>query len=85
MTEKLTLRDLLLADPRDPGCQAGFDLIAQYVDLELAGKDPAAAFPGLAAHLRSCPACRLDHDGILAAARAEASAQRPTDGSSVGP
>jgi hypothetical protein len=72
MTEKLTLSELLLADPKDPGCQAGFEFVDQYVELELAGKNPAALYPGLAAHLRSCPACRLDHDGILEAARAEA-------------
>jgi hypothetical protein len=73
MTDKLNLEDLFLADPRDPGCQAGFELIDKYVDLELAGKDPAAAYPGVAAHLRCCPACRLDHDGLLEAARAERS------------
>jgi predicted anti-sigma-YlaC factor YlaD len=71
MTEKLTLNDLLLADPTDPGCEAGIEFIAQYVELELAGKNPAVVYPGLAAHLRSCPACRLDHDGILEAARTE--------------
>ena len=71
MTEKPTLSDLLLADARDPGCQAGFEVIDQYVELELAGKNPAVHYPGVAAHLRSCPACQLDHDGILDAARAE--------------
>ena len=75
MTEKLTLNDLLLADPRDPGCQAVFEFVAQYVELELAGKDPAAAYPRLSAHLRCCPACRLDHDGLLEAARVELSTQ----------
>ncbi|MBV9413528.1 MAG: hypothetical protein JO363_00980 [Solirubrobacterales bacterium] len=76
MTEKLTLNDLLLADARDPGCQAGFEFVDQYVELELAGKNPAALYPGLAAHLRSCAACRLDHDGILEAARIERSGRR---------
>lgn len=72
MTEKPTLSELLLADLRDPGCQAGLEVIDQYVELELVGKDPAQSFPGVAAHLQSCPACRLDHDGILQAARGEA-------------
>ena len=71
MTHKYTLNDLLLADDRDPGCQAGLELVDHYVELELAGKNPVALYPGLAAHLRSCPACRLDHDGILEAARTE--------------
>jgi hypothetical protein len=73
MTKKITLEDLLLADPRDPGCQAGCEFIAQYVELELAGKDAAAAYPGIAAHLRTCPACRLHHDGLFGAAPAEPS------------
>jgi hypothetical protein len=71
MTDKLTLSELLLADLRDPGCLAGLEVIDQYVELELVGKDPAENFPGVAAHLKSCPACRLDHDGILQAARDE--------------
>jgi hypothetical protein len=72
MTEKPTLSELLLADLRDRGCEAGLEVIDQYVELELAGKDPAESFPGVAAHLKSCPACQLDHDGILQAARDEA-------------
>ena len=75
MAKKLTLEDLLLADPKDPGCQAAFEFIAPYVELELAGKDAAAAYPGVAAHLRCYPACRLDHDGLLEAARAEPPAE----------
>ena len=44
-------------------------ILDAYVDLELTGDDPAAAFPGTAIHLRSCPGCRADHDGLLEAAR----------------
>ena len=71
MTDKPTLNELLAADPSDPGCEGGFEILDQYVELELNGEDAAARFPGLAAHLRSCPDCRLDHDGTLDAARAE--------------
>jgi hypothetical protein len=71
MAEKLSLNDLLAVHPEDPGCDAGFELIVQYVERELAGEDAAARFPGLAAHLRSCPGCRFDHDGILEAAHTE--------------
>jgi predicted anti-sigma-YlaC factor YlaD len=60
---------LLSADPRDPGCDAGVPLLDQFVELELAGQDASATFPGTAAHLRSCPACRADHDGLLEMAR----------------
>jgi hypothetical protein len=71
VTSKVSLGELLRTDPADPGCDAGVEIIDQYVELELAGRDAAARFPGLAAHLRRCPACRLDHDGILDAALAE--------------
>jgi hypothetical protein len=44
-------------------------VIAEYVELELAGGDAERLFPGLAAHLRNCPACAEDHDGLVALAR----------------
>jgi hypothetical protein len=53
MAEKLTLSELLLADVRDPGCQAGLEVIDQYVELELVGNDPAESFPGVASRLQS--------------------------------
>lgn len=53
----------------DAGCTAGEEILDAYVELELAGEDPGAVYPGTAIHLRSCPGCRADHDGILEAAR----------------
>lgn len=63
------LDDLLRSLDGDAGCTAGETILDAYVDLELTGGDPAAAFPGTAIHLRSCPGCRADHDGLLEAAR----------------
>jgi hypothetical protein len=60
---------LLSADTTDAGCAAGFEVLHQYVEAELAGRDPRRQLPGLAAHLRSCPACRQDYLGLLEAAR----------------
>jgi hypothetical protein len=68
MTDKTTLDELLRADPADCGCDEGMLVLDQYVELEIAGEEAAARFPGLAAHLRACPACLLDHDGLLQAA-----------------
>ena len=39
------------------------------VDLEVAGEDADAAVPGLRAHLEGCPACREEHESLLALAR----------------
>jgi hypothetical protein len=62
--------ELLAADPRDPGCEATLEVFDLYVEADLAGRDPARRFPGAAAHLRSCPACRKDYDGLIAVVEA---------------
>jgi predicted anti-sigma-YlaC factor YlaD len=69
MTDHHDLAELLRACDGDAGCTAGEDVLDAYVELELAGKDPARAYPGTAIHLRTCPGCRADHDGLLDAAR----------------
>ena len=63
------LDELLRAQVGDAGCTAGEEILDAYVELELAGEDPARVFPGTAIHLRSCPGCKADHDGLLEAAR----------------
>jgi predicted anti-sigma-YlaC factor YlaD len=63
------LDELLRAREGDAGCTAGEDVLDAYVDLELAGEDPARVFPGTAIHLQSCPGCKADHDALLEAAR----------------
>jgi predicted anti-sigma-YlaC factor YlaD len=69
MTELRRLNELLRARDGDAGCSAGEEILDAYVELELAGEDPARAYPGTAIHLQSCPGCRADHDGLLEAAR----------------
>lgn len=69
MTDRRHLDDLLRAQDGDAGCTAGEDILDAYVELELAGEDPARAYPGTAIHLQSCPGCTADHDGLLEAAR----------------
>jgi hypothetical protein len=63
------LDDVLRATDGDAGCTAGETILDAYVELELSGEDPAGTFLGTSIHLRSCPGCRADHDGILEAAR----------------
>jgi hypothetical protein len=48
------------------GCDACFDQLDRYVELELAGVDADASFPGLRVHFAGCPACREEHDSLLA-------------------
>ena len=69
MTDLRRLDELLRAQNGDAGCAAAEDILETYVELELAGEDPARAFPGTAIHLKSCPGCQVDHAGLLEAAR----------------
>jgi predicted anti-sigma-YlaC factor YlaD len=69
MTDLRDLDQLLRASDGDAGCAAGVEILDAYVELELAGEDPARVYPGTAIHLQSCPGCRADHDGLLEAAR----------------
>jgi anti-sigma factor RsiW len=57
-----------LLGPAEPeiGCDACFDELDRYVELELAGQDADAAVPGLRAHLAGCPACREEHASLRA-------------------
>jgi hypothetical protein len=45
-------------------CDQCFELLDEYVELELAGADADAALPGLRNHLDGCPACREEHEGL---------------------
>jgi hypothetical protein len=47
-------------------CEECFELLDQYVELELAGHAADAAVPGMRAHLQGCPACHEDHDTLAA-------------------
>jgi len=69
MTGHRSLDELLRAEAGDAGCTAGAEILDAYVELQLAGEDPARIYPGTPIHLQSCPGCRADHDGLLEAAR----------------
>jgi hypothetical protein len=57
-----------LLGPGEPelDCNECFDALDRYVELELAGADADAEVPGMRAHLAGCPACREEHDSLLA-------------------
>ena len=63
-----------LLGPAGPeiGCDACFDELDRYVELEVAGADADAAVPGLRAHLDGCAACREEHESLLALVREDA-------------
>ena len=63
---KQALGRLLGPQAREIGCDACFEQLDQYVELELAGQDPEEVVPGLRAHLDGCPACREEHESLRA-------------------
>jgi len=69
MNEHDPLTRLLGTPGEDSGCEGGMAMIAEYVELELAGRNAEELFPALAAHLRNCPACAEDYQGLVALAR----------------
>jgi hypothetical protein len=69
---KLALERLLGPAEPEVGCDQCFDQLDRYVELELAGRDADAAVPGLRAHLAGCPACREEHESLLALAGGDA-------------
>jgi len=60
------LEAVLEFDERDAGCDATCAALERYVEAEVDGGDATRRFPGIAAHLTVCRACRTDHDGLLA-------------------
>jgi hypothetical protein len=62
-----------LLGPTGPevSCDTCFEVIDEYVDLELQGLDAEARIPGMRAHFDGCAACREEHEGLLELARAD--------------
>jgi hypothetical protein len=71
MMERPDLKRLLGPPGPEIGCDECFAELDRYVELEVAGRDADAAIPGLRAHLEGCPACREEHDSLLALVRSE--------------
>jgi hypothetical protein len=70
MSGGLPLRRWLGIGGRDPGCDAAFDELDQYVDAVLRGDEGIETrFAELVTHAANCDACREDTEGLLAAVR----------------
>ena len=61
-----------LLGPGEPEvtCEQCFELLDEYVELELRDEDAEQQLPGMRAHLAGCPACHEDHESLLAYVRA---------------
>ena len=47
------------------GCEEALARLAEYVEGELSGREMAGLLPGVAEHLRNCPACAEDYRGLV--------------------
>ena len=63
---KQTLGRLLGPNEPELGCDACFEEIDRYVELQVAGKDADVSVPGLRAHLTGCAACREEYESLYA-------------------
>ena len=52
-------------------CDQCFELLDEYVELELVGSDADARIPGLRTHLEGCLACKEDYESLRALIVAE--------------
>ena len=59
------LRRLLGPNPPELTCEQCFELLDEYVELELADGPADTSIPGMHAHLEGCAACREEHDSLL--------------------
>ena len=62
-----------LLGPTGPevGCEECFEQLDRFVELELTGADADASLPGMRGHLEGCPACREEHESLVALVRSE--------------
>jgi anti-sigma factor RsiW len=62
-----------LLGPTGPelGCDECFELLDEYVELELSEVDADARVPGMRAHLEGCPACHEEHASLRALVAAD--------------
>ena len=58
------LSRLLGPSGSEVSCEECFELLDEYVDLELAGADADRRLPGMREHLQGCPACHEDHESL---------------------
>ena len=68
MSDDMSRRLASVLGPAGPEvtCEACFEHLDRYVELERAGADANAAVPGMAAHLEGCPACAEEYESLRA-------------------
>lgn len=66
------LQSIADTDDEEISCAECFDLVSQYVDLEVGGKAGAGTLPRLQQHLRQCGVCREEYEALRDIVRLDA-------------
>jgi hypothetical protein len=69
MNERDLSTRLLGTPSEDAGCEATLAALAEYVEGELEGRNVSELLPTVFEHLRNCPACAEDYEGLVVLAR----------------
>ena len=58
------LRNIYETQDVEISCTECFDLVSQFVELEISGRDVAAELQQVKQHLRQCRACREEYETL---------------------
>jgi hypothetical protein len=72
------LKNIHETQQEEISCSECFDSVSHFVEVELAGKDPALQMPQLKQHLDQCAACREEYETLRDLARLEKDDQLPS-------
>jgi hypothetical protein len=67
---KQMARGIMTTRPDEIGCDECFEQMDRFVEMQLAGADPAEAMPLVQDHLNRCTSCREEFEALLAALEA---------------
>jgi hypothetical protein len=66
---KKMVRNILTSRPDEIGCDECLERLDRFVEMELAGKNPAEAMPLVQDHLERCRDCHEEFEALLKALR----------------
>jgi hypothetical protein len=72
------LRLAARTEEQELSCTECFDILPQYVDLEVAGSAPERQLPLFRQHLDQCAVCREEYETVRELARLEAEGRSPS-------
>lgn len=67
---KRLVRAVMSTRPDEIGCDECFEQLDRFVEMKLAGKNPAEAMPLVQDHLDRCGECREEFEALMMALRA---------------